>query len=281
MARVVLPEAELQALTRLQARRVPLPPEPLHLYQGRHFLWVNHERLQPLYEGLVRRVGLTPRWSVAKNGKAFLTLADGPAERFLFEYQRLHALWVLADRTDLTVALDLHRPTPDAPRTVVGELVYQAKYQGSAAALSALCERVVDTARSLGLSPQAGVAPLVCPVPSSRVSQSNLLPARVARAVADALDLPYDPYLLRTVANRPSLKSLPLLEKARSLQGTLELSGAVPAGGTVLLIDDHYQSGTMMNYLALALRAAGVAKVLALACDKTLGSRDNTGGEPP
>lgn len=282
MARIVLPDAQLQALARLHPSRLFLPEAPLAVYQDRPYLWPGNGKLQALYTGILAAGDIPVRWQSAKNGRPFLRLTELQSAYFLSALRGLRSLWVMDDSTDLTVALDLHRPAPDAPRTEIGELVYQAKYQGSAAALRELCDRAAAMARRLGVArwpgPGAG-RPIIVPVPSSKVSQSNLLPARVARAIADALDLPYDPYLLRTVASRPSLKSLALADKARSLQGTLDLR-PLPPRSTVLLVDDHYQSGTMVNYLAAALRQSGDGiSVFAFACDKTLSNRDNS-GEP-
>ena len=49
-------------------------------------------------------------------------------------------------------------------------------------------------------------------------------------------------------------------------------------GRTVLLVDDLYQSGTSMNYVALMLLDAGAHTVLGLACEKTCRNDDNIRG---
>jgi predicted amidophosphoribosyltransferase len=46
-------------------------------------------------------------------------------------------------------------------------------------------------------------------------------------------------------------------------------------GRTVLLLDDLYQSGISMNYVAMELLAAGVKEVFGLACEKTCRNDDN------
>ena len=48
---------------------------------------------------------------------------------------------------------------------------------------------------------------------------------------------------------------------------------------SVLLIDDVYQSGTTMQFVAMKLQEAGAGEVYGLCLTKTLGDYDNTTGE--
>jgi len=62
-------------------------------------------------------------------------------------------------------------------------------------------------------------------------------------------------------------------EKLSSLVGTIEVTRRV--AGTILLIDDLYQSGTSLNYAAMLLMGAGAERIFGLACEKTIRNDDN------
>ena len=49
-------------------------------------------------------------------------------------------------------------------------------------------------------------------------------------------------------------------------------------GRKILLIDDLYQSGITMNYVAMLLLEQGAKKVYGLACEKTCRNDDNISG---
>lgn len=74
---------------------------------------------------------------------------------------------------------------------------------------------------------------------------------------------------------RPPIKNSALTEKLGAIEGTVEADAAAFRGKSVLLLDDLYQSGVSMNYVAMVLLEAGARKVLGLACEKTCTNDDN------
>lgn len=52
-------------------------------------------------------------------------------------------------------------------------------------------------------------------------------------------------------------------------------AGGVFGSEVVLLVDDLYQSGVSMNYVAMLLLEAGAKKVFGLSCEKTCSNDDN------
>jgi len=84
---------------------------------------------------------------------------------------------------------------------------------------------------------------------------------------------------VRTVKERPQLKNLPVGEKLEALKGTVKVESEAVKGRIVTLIDDLYQSGVTMNYVAMKLQKACARAILGLACEKTLRNDDNVQDE--
>ena len=73
----------------------------------------------------------------------------------------------------------------------------------------------------------------------------------------------------------PELKNLPLAKKLDVLLGSVAVDKAKVAGKSIVVVDDLYQSGLTINYLAEELRRAGAKEVFGLAAVKTLSNDDN------
>ena len=73
----------------------------------------------------------------------------------------------------------------------------------------------------------------------------------------------------------PELKNLSLAEKLDAILGSVTVDKAKVAGKSIVVVDDLYQSGLTINYLAEELRLAGAREVFGLAAVKTLSNDDN------
>ena len=113
----------------------------------------------------------------------------------------------------------------------------------------------------------------VAAVPPSAPDPEFNLPIYLASEMAKRMGTEDLSGLLKTIKTRQSLKNLSLDEKLNSLVGTIEVPTKV--GGSILLIDDLYQSGTSLNYAAMLLMEAGAKRVFGLACEKTVRNDDN------
>ena len=71
------------------------------------------------------------------------------------------------------------------------------------------------------------------------------------------------------------MKDALLEDKLEALEGTIEVDPEPFKDKVVLLVDDLYQSGVSMNYVAMLLLEAGAKKVYGLACEKTCSNDDN------
>lgn len=82
---------------------------------------------------------------------------------------------------------------------------------------------------------------------------------------------------VKKVRKTEQVKNLPLEKKLQTIEGSIEVISEVE-DKKVLLIDDLYQSGITMNYVAMQLLEAGAKRVFGLACEKTCSNDDNISG---
>ncbi len=73
----------------------------------------------------------------------------------------------------------------------------------------------------------------------------------------------------------PELKNLSLADKLEAILGSVTVDMAKVEGKSIVVVDDLYQSGLTINYVAEELRLAGARKVFGLAAVKTLSNDDN------
>jgi hypothetical protein len=73
----------------------------------------------------------------------------------------------------------------------------------------------------------------------------------------------------------PEMKNLAREGKMDALIGSIVVDATQVAGKSIVVVDDLYQSGLTINYIAEELRAAGAKEVFGLAVVKTLRDDDN------
>jgi predicted amidophosphoribosyltransferase len=82
----------------------------------------------------------------------------------------------------------------------------------------------------------------------------------------------------------PQMKNLSKAQKVEALLGSVTIDRAKVVGKTIVVVDDLYQSGLTVNYIAEELRAAGAKALFGLTVVKTLRDDDNVsktaGGTP-
>lgn len=81
-------------------------------------------------------------------------------------------------------------------------------------------------------------------------------------------------HAVKKIYDTEEVKNLPLEKKLEVLKGSINVTSKVQ-GRKLLLLDDLYQSGITMNYVAMLLVDAGAKKVYGLACEKTCSNDDN------
>ncbi len=112
-------------------------------------------------------------------------------------------------------------------------------------------------------------------VPPSDPAKAFSLPRGFARGLAKRthrLDLSGAVTKLKVTRQ---LKNLPLEQKVEALVGSVSVDASRVANKTIVVVDDLYQSGLTINYIAEELRQAGAKEVFGLAAVKTMRNDDN------
>lgn len=115
----------------------------------------------------------------------------------------------------------------------------------------------------------------VCAVPRSAGKVWDL-PEEIAKHVAIKSQKDDISLSVRFLKAKQSVKSLALCDKWAALEAAQLVVNANIKGRKIILIDDKYQSGTTLQFIASKLYAAGVSDVLGLSCVKTWRDTDNT-----
>lgn len=160
----------------------------------------------------------------------------------------------------------------DVGRSQIGELEHSAKYGGSSSAKKKLVKVLADVFGRLfsGKNIQGIVS-----VPSSTAGTTSL-PNYLAAELAAELGLPDLTSALAWEGPKPSLKELPVDQKWTALEAVgLAVDNSV-SGRNLVLIDDMYQSGATVHYVASRLREAGADDINVLAVSKGRRDTDNT-----
>lgn len=187
-------------------------------------------------------------------------------EEFTKEY---NVIVFLRDNLDLSFALSMNYDGDE--RTAIGELEFQAKFNGNEEAeeqLTKICNEWIDKLPFLKNSDY------ICAMPSSNYAVTGL-PNRIVANLKgfDFEDISDKVKWTSKIRSNKDAKSP--LEKLKNLEKSgLEISRDVRLRGkTVLLFDDLYMSGVTMQYVAMKLKEAGASRVFGLCIVK---SRSNS-----
>lgn len=156
-------------------------------------------------------------------------------------------------------------------RTKIGELKHNAKYKNNKDALNKLATRCCELIQKL---PFYNEATTVCAVPSSKNTNNNL-PGDIVNIIAENTDIDDISKKVRWTKDKHSLKDVPLKNKWQALETAgLEVNADLK-GKTIILLDDLYQSGITMQFVAMKLQEAGAAFIYGLAVCKSRRDSDN------
>ncbi len=182
----------------------------------------------------------------------------------------------LRDCLDLSIALDLNFPEPGASHTALGERENRAKHRRDEKAIRYLAEALVRAIRDLSFYRDCRFIAAVPAPPDKGFHLPNILVARVAAALG-LTDLTNG---FSFSGTKRSIKNLPMNEKWTAWENSgLAFDTPPPVdydGSPVILIDDKYQSGTTIQFVAARMRAAGIGRIYGLCVVKTLRDTDNT-----
>jgi len=183
-------------------------------------------------------------------------------EEFVNEYNEIV---FLRDNLDLSLALSMNYDGDE--RTAIGELEFQAKFNGNEEAeeqLTKICNVWINKLPFLKNSDY------ICAMPSSDDTKPGL-PNRIVANLKGFDFKDISDKVKWTSKDRSNKNAKSPLEKLENLeQSGLEISSDIDLRGkTVLLFDDLYMSGVTMQYVAMKLKKAGASRVLGLCIVKS------------
>lgn len=176
----------------------------------------------------------------------------------------------LRDTLSLSVALSEY--LEDDERTEVGELEHQAKYNRDEDALKKLAELCVHT--MLDILPYYKTADMICPVPAS-TEKTFHLPSLLVQMNAPILEIENISSVVTWENPKPSLKGLQIEQKWPALEKANLIIKKDLSNKAIIIVDDLYQSGITMQYVAMKLLEAGANKLFGLALVKSRSNTDN------
>lgn len=286
-------EQAIADMLKLTPRRMKLSegwPEPLHKPRSEGEDW---SLVLPFCETFknaftachVEHIGLR----VGK-GRCFTFLTgtaedDGPVKTVQAWVDVVGQFVAIRDCLALSFALDFDRANgnPDNDQTEIGALRSRAKPYDAAPTkdtYAASGNLVASCLTFLAAVKSYKTAELVVAMPPSRPDKAFDLPTHLAAGIAKSWKKVDASKAVKTVKARPPLKNTAVAAKLAALKGSIEVDSATVKGRIILLVDDLYQSGISMNYVAMLLLEAGAKKVFGLACEKTCRNDDNVSGSP-
>ena len=178
----------------------------------------------------------------------------------------------IRDCLDLSIALDFNHPGNVKDYTRFGKAEHDAKHELHARSVTRLTAGFVEAIRSLPFYRDAG---LICAVPA-HPSKSYDLPRTLAAKIFEQLELEDITSQFAFKRRKKSAKDAEVGQKW-DVWENCGLSFDKPLGDQpVILIDDKYQSGVSIQYVASKLYDAGASEVYGLCAVKTLRNTDNT-----
>ena len=185
------------------------------------------------------------------------------------------SLVFLRDCLDTSLALDTNFDNETGQRTEIGDLEYRAKNNQDQQAMNQLADGVKQTISEL---PFYKDADLICSVPP-RPDKKFDLPSSVTALVSAKIDKQDVTKGFVFGGQKSSVKISTFDEKWnvwRDAQISFQNSSVFNVNDkTVVLIDDKYQSGITIQYIAMKLQEAGAHQVYGLSFVKTLRDTDN------
>ena len=139
-------------------------------------------------------------------------------------------------------------------------------------AIKALAEHCINTITRI---PLYRYADMVCATPS-RPEKGFDLPSEVVSIVSDRIKKEDITGHFEFGEKKPPLKSAPLDDKWDAWdESQLIFDNIDITNKKIILIDDKYQSGTTIQYVAMKLQMAGASEVYGLSMVKTMRDTDN------
>jgi len=159
----------------------------------------------------------------------------------------------------------------DEGRSEIGELEYRAKWHKDGSAEAHLADVLADVFERL--HGETGIS-TICSVPCSNPG-SESLPTKLAARLADRFGLENITHRLGWRSKKETIKDKEASAKWQILEEVgVNVEGSLK-GARILIVDDMYQSGATVHFLASCLQGAGADEIHCLAVSKSRGDKDN------
>lgn len=202
----------------------------------------------------------------------YVFLSDqGQIDKALKWQEARKSLIFLRDLLDCSLALDFNF-SEAATYTEMGAAEREAKANADAQAVQYLVSRCLSAATKLGLYKECDS---VCAVPPSPGKVWDL-PEEITKQIAKKSQKEDISPVVRFHKAKQSVKNIALCDKWAALEAAKLVVSTNIKGRKIVLIDDKYQSGTTLQFVASKLFVAGASEVLGLSCVKTWRDTDNT-----
>ena len=187
----------------------------------------------------------------------------------------------LRDCLSLSIAMsinisdDSEKQASDSGHTVMGDFVYYGKWYKNQNAINEIAKEATKAIQEL---PYYKDTKLICSVPNS--GDNFDLPRRVTSLLSANIGIQDITDGFTFGGPKANLKASPYDEKWNELekaQISFDVKKNNVEGKNIILIDDLYQSGTTIQYIAMKLQLAGACEVYGLCFLKTRGDKDNKG----
>lgn len=176
--------------------------------------------------------------------------------------QEIKSLVFLRDNLDLSIALSMHESFPGV-RTQIGQDVYEAKYNGNMTGLPRLTVALQSTLDKL---PYFKDVDMVCCIPTQHPILQQIVSNLKGFSFSDISSSVYWTNKNDEIKGKTSEKKMELLEQF-GLQIGIDVKEK-----TILLLDDMYQSGLTIQFVAMKLKEAGAKRVFGITLVKALGN---------
>ena len=190
------------------------------------------------------------------------------AENFKEKYSKVV---FLRDNLDASIALSEHMLNA-TDRTEIGELEYKAKYKNCKNSLAILKNKISNFIESTHLYKETNI---ICAVPPSINGNMNT-PKKIAKQISDLQNITDISDEVKWKQHKlKSLKEIDLEEKWNYLEEIGMVINSDVTGKNIILIDDLYQSGTTLQFVAMKLKEKGCKKVFGISIVKSRKDTDN------
>ena len=197
-------------------------------------------------------------WHSIKNENDFEIISD-----FITKFKNVV---FLRDTLALSMSLNFNKDE-FGDRTRVGILLFKAKYHCDDKAIDILVKGMPKKVEKLPFYCDADV---VCAVPSSHGFLKE-----IAASISHNFEMENISDEVFWENKKTGLKNLPIEEKWNKLEESNLIVDVDLAGKTVLLLDDLYQSGITMQFVAMKLQKAGADRIFGLSIVKSWKDTDN------